>query len=369
MTPLFWDIFLLAAGFVILLLGAELLVRGASNIALMLGISPLIVGLTVVAFGTSSPEGAVSLFSAVSDQSGIAIGNIVGSNLMNILIVIGLSAAITPFTVSLQIIKLEIPLMITASAVFYLMAIDGVIDTLDGIVLFAAILVYTFWAIRKSRHEKHKNVENIYVEEYADSERKKASHSFFKHGMMVVIGIGCLVSAAQMLVKGGSDIAAVLGVSDLLIGLTIVALGTSLPELATSIVAGFKKKHDIAVGNIIGSNLFNLLAVAGLSGFLVPGGMEVSRQAVVIDIPVMVVVSAACLPIFLTGHKVSRWEGFLFLGFYGVYLTYLILTAKAVPETPIFRSVVLVVIIPLTILTIALSVYRHFTRSMDLSPR
>ncbi|MFW6414531.1 MAG: calcium/sodium antiporter, partial [Verrucomicrobiota bacterium] len=307
MSPIFWDIVLLIVGFAILLGGADLLVRGASKIALMVGISPLVVGLTVVAFGTSSPEGAVSIFSAVSEQPGIAIGNIVGSNLMNILIVIGISAAITPFTVSLQIIKLEIPLMIAASGAFYLMALDGVINTLDGFILFSAIVFYTVWAIRKSRNEHGKMVETDYVEEYKEPGTQGSPRHFVRYGLMVILGIAGLVAAAQMLVKGGSDIARILGVSDLLIGLTIVALGTSLPELATSIVAGFKKKHDIAVGNIIGSNLFNLLAVIGVSGLLVPGGLEVSQQALTFDIPVMMIVSIACLPIFFTAHKVSRW--------------------------------------------------------------
>ena len=358
------DSLLLVAGFALLVGGAELLVRGASKIALLLGISPLVVGLTVVAFGTSSPEGAVSVFSAFSDQSGIAVGNIIGSNIMNILIVIGLSTAIMPMVVSEQVIQLQVPLVIAASVAFFVMALDGTIGTLDGFILFNSIIIYTVWAIRKSRREQ-KKIKEAHSDNYTVPEDEEANkfRAISRHGILTLAGILVLVAAAHMLVDGASDIAAILGVSDLIIGLTIVALGTSLPELATSVVAGIKKRRDIAVGNIIGSNLFNILAVIGLSSLVAPNGIAVPESAIQFDIPVMTAVAFACLPIFFTGHRICRWEGFLFLGYYGFYLTYLILSARNDASPSLFKTVILFFVVPLTVITLAVSVYRHIKLS------
>lgn len=358
------DSVLLVVGFALLIGGAELLVRGASKIALLFGISPLVVGLTVVAFGTSSPEGAVSVFSAFSDQSGIAVGNIIGSNIMNILIVIGLSTVIMPMVVSEQVIQLQVPLVIAASVAFFIMALDGTIGTFDGFILFSAIIIYTVWAIRKSRREQ-REVKDAYSEDYVIPEEKdkNKARAITINSIITVTGILILVAAAHMLVEGASDIAAILGVSDLIIGLTIVALGTSLPELATSVVAGIKKRRDIAVGNIIGSNLFNILAVIGLSSLVAPNGIAVPESAINFDIPVMTAVAFACLPIFFTGHRICRWEGFLFLSYYGFYLTYLILSARSGSPPSLFKTVTLFFVIPLTVITIVISVYRHIKQS------
>jgi cation:H+ antiporter len=316
---------LLVAGLVLLVAGAEALVRGASKLAAAVGISPLVIGLTVVAFGTSAPEMAVSTMSGLTGQANIALGNIVGSNIFNILLILGLSALVAPLVVSQRLVKLDVPLMIAASLAVYLFALNGVVSRPEGIVLFAGIIAYTVFLIRASRRET-KAVKEEYAQEYGEKEPlslKLLSKDF----VMILLGLGLLMLGSKWLVNGAVLIAARLGVSDLVIGLTIVAAGTSMPELATSVVASLRGERDIAVGNVVGSCLFNLLAVMGLAGMVSRGGIAVSPSALHVDLPVMILASVSCLPIFFTGSRISRREGLLFLCGYIAYTAYLILTA------------------------------------------
>lgn len=340
----------LVSGLALLVAGADLLVRGASRLALRFGISPLVVGLTVVAFGTSAPELAVSVQAGLAGQSDIAVGNIIGSNIFNVLVVLGLSALITPLVVQQQLVRFDVPLVIGISLLFWILALDGRIGLFDGLLLSAGIVAYTVFAIRQGRQESPA-VQDEYAREFGgDSgawlDRLPAQIA------LIIAGLALLVLGATWLVDSAVVIARALGVSEVVIGLTIIAAGTSLPELATSVVAALRGERDIAVGNVIGSSLFNILAIAGIAALVTPGGLEVAATLVRFDLPVMVAAVVACLPIFVTGHRIARWEGALFFGYYLAYVSYLILAATAHAALPAFGGVMLSFVLPLTVVTL-----------------
>lgn len=350
---------MLSGGLVLLVVGAEALVKGASRLALKMGIPPLIIGLTVVAFGTSAPEMAVSVKGSLMGQADIALGNVVGSNIFNVLFILGISAIITPLVVSQQLIRWDVPLMIVVSVLVYLMALDGKIGRWDGLFLFSGIMAYTYFAIRASRREKAL-VKKEYEQEFGDKQKGKESHPLWIQIVLILAGLALLVLGARWLVDSAIQIATYLGVSEVIIGLTIVAAGTSLPEVATSVIASIRGERDIAVGNVVGSNIFNILAVLGLSSLVSPSGVAVAPSLEGFDIPVMIAVAVACLPIFFTGHRINRWEGWLFLGYYAAYTIYLILASMKHDALPLFGSTMLWYVLPVTILTLGIGVYRHF---------
>jgi cation:H+ antiporter len=339
----------LALGLVLLSLGAELLVCGASRLALRFGITPLVVGLTVVAFGTSAPELAVSVQAGLAGQADIAVGNIVGSNIFNVLFILGLAALILPLAVSQQLIRLDVPLMVGVSLLFLIMALDGRIGKFDGALLAGGIVLYTLFAIRQGRRESAA-VEAEYAREFGGGSawlgRLPAQLA------LIVGGLAMLVLGAIWLVDGAVDIARALGVSEAVIGLTIVAAGTSLPEVATSVVAALRGERDIAVGNVIGSSLFNLLSIAGIAALVTPGGLAVADSILRFDLPVMLAAALACLPILATGHVIARWEGGLFLGYYLAYAGYLVLGAASHDAQPAFGGIMLGFVLPLTGVTL-----------------
>jgi cation:H+ antiporter len=347
---------LLVVGLIILIIGAELLVRGASRLAVGFGISPLVVGLTVVAFGTSSPELAVSIGSALSGQADIALGNVVGSNIFNVLFILGLSALIGALVVAQQLIRLDVPLMIGVSILMLLLGLDGKIGRPDGLLLFAGIVVYIVFAIRQSRKET-RQVEAEYDHEFGSGERMGPRQVLLQIGF-VIAGLALLVLGARWLVDGAVAIARSLGLSELIIGLTIIAAGTSLPEVATSVIASLRGERDIAVGNVVGSNIFNILAVLGLAAVVAPEGVTVPAAALGFDIPFMIAVAIACLPIFFTGYRIARWEGALFLAYYIAYTLYLILDATGHDALPAYSTVLLEFVAPLTAVTLLVLVVR-----------
>jgi cation:H+ antiporter len=342
---------LLAVGLVLLVLGAEALVRGASRLAAALGIAPLIIGLTVVAFGTSAPEVAVSIGAAASGRGDIALGNVIGSNIFNILLILGVSAAVAPLVVSTQLVRLDVPIMVGVSAIVLLLALDGRISRLDGVLLLAGIGAYTGYLIRAARRGQQPPV--AAEDELPEPGRLPGNLA------LILAGLVLLVLGSRWLVDGAADIAAALGVSELVIGLTIVAAGTSLPEIATSITATLRGQRDIAVGNVVGSNIFNLLLVLGAAGLVAPHGVAVPDGVLGFDLPVMLAVAVACLPIFLTGYRIRRREGFLFLGYYVAYTVYLVLTAVHHPSLPVYSGVMLAFVLPLTVLTLGVSLWRE----------
>ncbi|HPF25571.1 MAG TPA: calcium/sodium antiporter [Steroidobacteraceae bacterium] len=350
---------LLLAGLVALVAGAEALVRGASKLALSFGISSLVVGLTIVAMGTSAPEVAVSVGAATRGATDLAIGNVVGSNVLNVLFVLGASALVTPLLVAQQLIRQEVPLMIGASVLLFVLALDRSISILDGMLLVTLLVAYTGFLIWQSRRA------NAEFNAEANSEITTLTKGGWDDKLpaqllLVSGGLGLLILGADWFVQGAVRVAVSLGVSELVIGLTVVAFGTSLPEIVTSLLAAVRGERDMAVGNVIGSNIFNILGCLGLSAIVAPMGIGITDAMLTFDLPVMIAVAVACLPIFFTGNLISRWEGAVFVAYYFAYTTYLILAAQQHEAIDTFGFVMSWVVMPLTTLTIAVISYRHY---------
>ena len=337
---------MLAVGLIMLIMGAELLVRGASRLALALGLSPLVIGLTVVSFGTSAPELAVSVQSSLSGQPDIALGNVIGSNICNILLILGIAATIIPLKVARQLIRIDVPLMIGASVLLLLLAWDEQIGRIDGALLFGGIIAYIGFTIYQSRKDN--------AAEQADAVDPTPTRTPLQIVLqlgMIVAGLFLLVLGSDWMVNSAVTIAQSFGISELVIGLTIIALGTSLPEVATSVMASLKGERDMAVGNVVGSNLFNILTILGLTSLIAP--ITVAPNILVFDLPLMIVVALACLPIFFTGMQIARWEGVLFLAYYVAYTAFLFLNATEHALLPLF-SATMVFALPLTLITLVI---------------
>ena len=349
------------AGLVALVFGASALVRGASKLALSFGISPLVVGLTIVAFGTSAPEMAVSTGAVLAGQTDIAVGNVVGSNIFNVLFILGISALVAPLIVHVQLIRQEVPIMIGSALLLLALGLDGNLSLWDGAVLMVLMVAYTVFLIVQSRRESAANTGEF------DAELKPAGPDAWDgkwpaQVVLIVAGLALLVVGSDWLVSASVVFAKALGVSDLVIGLTIVAAGTSMPEVATSLTAAFKGERDIAVGNVVGSNTFNILGCLGLSS-LVSGelGLNLAPSILTFDIWVMLAVLLACLPVFLSGREIARWEGGVFLAYYVAYVAYMILASQHHDALPTVSSVMLSFVLPLTIITFVVSIMRGKT--------
>ena len=348
------QVLMFVLGLVVLVVGADVMVRGASRLAVSFGVSPLVVGLTVVAFGTSAPEMAVSVGSALAGSPDLAIGNVVGSNIANVLLILGISALITPLLVDEQIIRQEIPIMIGASALLVVMALDGNIGLLESIMLFALVIAYTVFLVVQSRRAS-KAVQDEFETGIPTSTWD--SHWAVQIGL-IATGLVMLVVGADWLVDAAVAFARAFGVSDLVIGLTVVAVGTSMPEIATSIVAAMRGQRDIAVGNVVGSNVFNIPAVLGAAGIASGAGLPVSEAARNFDLWVMLAVAFACLPIMITGREIARWEGVVFLAYYVAYTAWLVLQAQQHASVPAFSGIMLGYVMPITVITIVVSIVR-----------
>ena len=347
-------VLMLLAGLALLVAGAELLVRGAASAALALGISPLVIGLTVVSFGTSAPELVTGIMAAARAEPGIVIGNVVGSNIFNVLVILGLAALFSPLSVDRQLVRVDVPVMVALSFVVWGMAGSGTLARWQGTLLVAGLVAYLFATVRASRRAAPELEEKI-GEGLPSAVNKR---TLAGDGLLVAAGLGLLVWGAAWLVRGASAVAEGLGVSELVIGLTVVAAGTSLPELATSVAAAVRGHTDIAVGNAVGSNIFNLLAVLGSSSLVASGGIAVSDKALGFDFPLMVLVAAACVPVFLSAAKIERWEGILFLFVYCGYLGWMLMIAGS--ASPPSLTLVLVIFgLPLIGLTYLPLVWRR----------
>ncbi len=350
---MWYAVFQFIVGLVALILGAEWFVKGAATLAKALRISPLIIGLTVVAFGTSAPELAVTINSCFQDEPELAVGNIVGSNVANVLLILGLAAVAAPLIVRRRLIREDVPVMIGAFVLMWLLSLDGVISFLDGAILFACLIVYLLWMVRQARREPH-----ILPDEFAQDLENKTdpvpttTESVWWQFVLIGIGGALLVFGSDWLVESATVFAVALGASTTLIGLTIVAIGTSLPEIATSVVASLRGQRDIAVGNAIGSNIFNVFCVMGITAMVSPVLIPVEPALLWFDMPFMIIVAVACLPIFFTGYTIWRWEGAMFLAYYVGYLVYLGLdaTQHAVRET--YWQALVFFFLPLTSVTL-----------------
>ena len=346
------------AGLIGLIAGAELLVRGASRLALSFGISPLVVGLTIVAFGTSAPEMAVSVGAVQDGKADLAIGNVAGSNIFNVLFILGISALITPLVVNIQLIRQEVPILVGASVLLLVLTLDTRLGWIDGALLFGLLLAYTVFLVVQSRSETQ-----AASQEYAAGFQRTTSGwdaSLPVQLLLIVVGLGLLVLGSDWLVDASVIFARALGVSDLVIGLTIVAAGTSMPEVATSLMAAIKGERDIAVGNVVGSSTFNILGCLGLSA-LVSGatGLAMPPSMLNFDIWVLLAVSLACLPVFMTGREIARWEGAVFLFYYAAYVTYLVMATKQHEALEAFSGAMMGFVVPLTVITLVVLLIRR----------
>jgi len=312
------SVVLVVLGLVALVGGAEVLVRGARHLAVNLGVSPLIVGLTVVAFGTSAPEMAVGVQAAIDGETSLAMGNVVGSNMFNVLAVLGISALFGALVVHQKLISGEARILVVVTGVVFAVSVlTDVISRWFGFVLLVGVVVYTAWAIRRERDEPD-DVVAEYAGEFGNGDEERPHWAI--NVTFVIAGLVGLVVGSRWLVSGASDIAVGVGMSELLVGVTIVAVGTSLPELATSLVAAVRGERDIAVGNVMGSSLFNLLVVLGLTAVVSPVGVPVGGEVVSFQLPALLFVSVLCVGVLWTGYAIQRWEGVVFVVLYVVYL-------------------------------------------------
>lgn len=364
----------LLLGLIGLLMGAEILVRNASKLARIVGISPLMIGLTVVAFGTSAPELAISVSSVLGGESGLALGNVFGSNILNVLLILGTASLIRPVRVSRQLLRIDVPIMVGVTVAVFLLASDGTVSRSDGILLIMGAAVYLTLLFRASAIHRRERLEMVELDPARAPEPvpegrtgvivswvipdgsawRKASVTTLRAGFLI-LGIVFLVQGARWMVSGAVSIADTFGLSPLVVGLTILATGTSLPELATSCNASYRGHGDIAVGNVVGSNLLNLLVVLGIAAVVAPAGLPVPGPAIAFDLPVMTGVAIACLPIFFTGSRISRGEGALFLLYYVAYMSFLVLKGTREQESLIqlLETAMIWFVLPLTFLTLA----------------
>lgn len=347
------------AGLALLLIGANALVSGASKLSLSFGVSPLVIGLTVVAFGTSAPEMAVTVGAVLDGTGDVALGNIVGSNIFNILVVLGLSAIVIPLSVHTQVIRQEMPIMLGAGVLLLAMSLNGVISPFEGLALLALLILYTVFLIVQAKRAPVTELPDFLV----DVEPAKPGaflSRWYVQVLLVTTGLIMLVLGSQWLVESAVVFARYFGLSELVIGLTIVAAGTSLPEVATSVAAALKGERDMAVGNVVGSCIFNTFGGIGLAS-VVAGlpGLAVAPSALNFDLWVMLAAFLACLPVFVSGREISRWEGGLFFAYYVAYLVYLIMQARQYEALPLFSSAMLSIVIPVTVVTLVVTLLRH----------
>ncbi len=341
------DVGMVVAGLALLIAGGEALVRGAGTLASKAGISPLVIGLVVVSAATSAPELAVTVGAVVNGEPDLAVGNVVGSNIVNILLILGLSAVFSPLVIKRQLVRFDMPVMVGISLAFLVVSLDGSISVLDGMLLFGALVIHTIISIRLGRKE-------ILAPDTKPDTMPLNSKpvSIWLAIVLLIAGIGLLVLGAQSLVTGAVSIATALGVSSLVIGLTVVAIGTSLPELATSLIAIRRGETDMAVGNVVGSNIFNIGVVIGLPALLFAEGIPVAPAAIAIDLPLMLAAAVALLPIAFTGFVVARWEGILFVLLYVAYTLYLVLDSTGHDAAVGFTTIMLWFVMPLVAMTL-----------------
>lgn len=308
----------LISGLTLLYFGAEWLVKGSANLAIRAGVPSLVVGLTIVAFGTSAPELVVSVRAGSDGLGDIAVGNIVGSNIFNIAVILGLSSLVRPLKINVQVLRVDTAIMIGVSIVLWFLLRDSTITRFEGTCLTSAIVLYTMLTIylgKKNAGQLSSESTGSYIQK-EQTQKKPLSLNI----LLILLGLSALVIGSRMFVKGAIDLAQLLKISEAVIGLTIVAAGTSLPELATSIVAAAKREEDIAIGNIVGSNIFNILAILGISGTLTP---LTAPGIKTVDLAFMTGTAIILLPLMRTGFKLVRTEGIILLVIYVGYLWYL----------------------------------------------
>jgi len=352
---------LLVGSGALVVLGAEVLVRSASGLAERLGVPSLVVGLTVVAYGTSAPELTVSISAALTGVDGVALGNVVGSNIFNVLAILGLSALIIPLSVSSSLIRFDIPVMVAVALLAVLPALDGRVSRVEGLLLLLGLVVYTAVLIRAALRGGGGG-------DASAPEPTAGTPSVPVQVGLLVVGLGVLIAGARGFTSAAIDIATAAGVSELVIGLTIVAAGTSLPEAATSIAAALRGERDIAVGNVVGSNIFNVLGVLGGAAAVSATGVGVPLGALTFDVPVMVGASLIVLPMALTSAAIGRFEGGVLFAFYLGYTTFLALDATRHPGADELQVAIFGFVAPLVLVVFAVAGWRAVRRRRGGAP-
>lgn len=316
---------LVILGLVLLVVGGEALLRGAVGMATLLKLTPAIIGLTVVAAGTSIPEMAVSVLAAMDNKADISVGNVVGSNIFNIAFIIGLCAIFMPIPILGNTIKLEYPVLAIVTLLCLALAQDGEINRLDAILMMVIYIAFTAYLVSLVRQQVSASEAAALTEEVKDISANEKKPAWWSSGLLVLVGVLLLAGGAQSTVSGAVELARLMGWSERIIGLTIVSIGTSLPEVVASAVSLYRGRADVSVGNVIGSNLFNILMILGISGFITP--LPVQSAIMNSDCYWMLGITLLLFPIIFTGRRISQLEGFILLGCYGVYLTLLIRSA------------------------------------------
>lgn len=360
------DVLSFLGGLVGLLVGGHFVVDGASKLGQRFGLTPTVIGLTIVAGGTSAPELAVVFQSIAVDDTELAIGSIIGSNIANILLVLGLVGCLGAVQVTNRVVRIDIPIMIAASVAFLLMSLDGKLSRPEGMILFAGVVGFVTWTLRAAPKaspilvggDTQTSTDNFVASPSG------SSVGISPNGLPLVLvrlagGVAVLAFASRFVVSGAEGIATSLGVPELIVGLTIVALGTSAPEIVTTVIAALQGRRDLAVGNAVGSNIFNILLVLGLTTTLAPDGIDIGTDAIQLDLPILVASAIACLPIVFWDNTLDRWEGGVFVAYYLAYLTFLVLDATGHRASDPFALVMLGFVIPLTLITVAVMVIRQ----------
>ena len=328
----------LLGGLLLLIIGAELLVRAAVRLAASVRVRPLLIGLTIVAFGSSAPQMAVSLQAAFQENADIAVGSVIGGNIFNTLVTLGLSALIIPLRVSRQLVRLDIPLMIVASLLIFGLAFNEELGRFDGMLMLLIFALYLGLLLRTSQNSQTPHTQA------PQTHRRRAP--WVSSVFWMLLGLALLTLAGRLLLDAAVEVATELGLSERIIGLTVVAVGTSLPQLATSLIAALRGQRDIAVGNVIGGNLFNLLGVLGVTALIAPEPLSVSPNALSFDLPVMLGVALLCWPVFYSGYRITRAEGLLFLGLYLAYGLHVVWFTTGMPMAVRLEHLMLFFVLP-----------------------
>jgi len=348
---------LFIAGLALLVIGADCLVNGASRIARSFQISPLVIGLTIVAFGTSLPESAATVSAALNGHTDLAMGNIVGSNIYNLLLILGIAAVIAPLTVTRQLVKQEVPFMIGASILFIVMIQDGLLSRLEAAFLFCLSIIYTIALLVQSRRLAKSEEAAASLIVHGEEDENSGFLDRIPAAVLIIAGLLMLMFGGQWLVSSATALAEAFGVSDLVIGLTVVAIGTSMPEVATCVLAVLRNQRDLAVGNVVGSNIFNILVCLGLSGMVASNGLPAPSALLNFDVWVMLAVACVTIPILISGAEVSRWEGYVLLFYCAAYIAYSLFAATHHDLLPAYSVIMLAFVIPLTLIVFYTAIF------------
>lgn len=336
---------LIIGGLALLILGGEILIKSSTNLASRLGMKPIVIGLTIIAMGTSAPEIIINLSSISEGHSSLALGNILGSNIFNILFILGISALITPLIINQKLIKIDIPILIILTITVWIFSLDLNLSFNEGIILFILLILFIIFSIKFSKKESPE-----VIKEY-ENEFSTPRKSLLLTIIYFCMGLTLLLLGSHYLVNGSVSLARSWGISELIIGITILACGSGTPEVVISVMAARKKEYDIAIGNIIGSCIFNILFVLGTSIIIFPN-QPIPPEALNFDIPIMILTSIICLPICLSDQKVSRIEGLLLLLYFVSYISFIILNSSGHDAIEPFGKIVGLFFIPITMITL-----------------